>query len=244
MFIMRRRCIEELTLDWPPGSFLEAGAGTGIVTTAFLEREFTGTCFDIGEESRAVLRRNLGSYGDRVCITGDLDTVPTQEFQYLFAFEVLEHIEDDLGALLRWSRHLEPGGRLLVSVPAHRRYHSVDDDAMGHVRRYERIELGDLLTRAGYTSIDIVSYGYPLGVWARHATRALFRLRLLRAPTGRNALERTIDSGVKRFPLTERLSPIFHPWLLAPFAALQRRYYATDRGVGYVATGVLGETPP
>ena len=49
----------------------------------------------------------------RSCRTGAFDLV--------MAFEVLEHIEDERGALASWVARVRPGGHLLLSVPAHHR---------------------------------------------------------------------------------------------------------------------------
>jgi SAM-dependent methyltransferase len=34
-------------------------------------------------------------------------------------FDVLEHIDDDRGALANIARKLKPGGKILITVPAH-----------------------------------------------------------------------------------------------------------------------------
>ncbi|MEL7157397.1 MAG: methyltransferase domain-containing protein, partial [Actinomycetota bacterium] len=54
-------------------------------------------------------------------------------FDYVMAFEVLEHITDDRAALEEWLRRLRPGGRVLFSVPAHQRKYGDADRAVGHV---------------------------------------------------------------------------------------------------------------
>jgi len=239
-YLLRRSCIRDVTTGWPAGRFLEIGAGTGSLTRDFLDRGSCGTCFDLGAASRESLSRNLTAYGDRVQIVATLDLLPERSYRHLFAFEVLEHVEDDLGALRSWSRHLECGGRVLVSVPAHPRLFSADDIAMGHLRRYRRDQLYGLLSAAGYRRIEIHCYGYPLGVWTAYMKRPLFALGLLRPPPSKKpARERSIDSGVQRFPLTRLLSRTLSPALLAPFLALQRRFYASDLGTGFVASGVL-----
>ena len=45
------------------GRFLEIGAGTGRLTTGFLGRGFTGTCYDLAAATRDLLRRNLSPFG-------------------------------------------------------------------------------------------------------------------------------------------------------------------------------------
>jgi SAM-dependent methyltransferase len=51
-------------------------------------------------------------------------------------FDVIEHIEDDAGALKWAAEHLEPGGILVVSVPAFQFLWTEQDEAAHHFRRY------------------------------------------------------------------------------------------------------------
>lgn len=56
-------------------------------------------------------------------------------------FDVIEHVEDDVQALREARRVLAPGGKLILSVPAHAWLYSRNDEVAGHVRRYSRSEL-------------------------------------------------------------------------------------------------------
>ena len=66
------------------------------------------------------------------------------------AFDVLEHIEDDKAAVRGVFEALRPGGRFLVAVPADPALWSAHDEAVGHVRRYTRQTLHDLLAGGGF----------------------------------------------------------------------------------------------
>ena len=63
---------------------------------------------------------------------------PTRSFEVVSAFDVLEHCEPEAVALRELRRVLEPGGRLLLSVPAYQWAWSDHDVANGHHRRYTR----------------------------------------------------------------------------------------------------------
>jgi SAM-dependent methyltransferase len=69
----------------------------------------------------------------------------------VMAFDVLEHLDDDEAAVGEIARVLRPGGHFLVAVPCDPRLWSAHDDAVGHVRRYTRPTLTDLLARGGFT---------------------------------------------------------------------------------------------
>jgi SAM-dependent methyltransferase len=114
--------------------------------------------------------------GNALRAVDDLDELGGEGFDYLFAFEVLEHIEHDLDALQEWTERLKPWGRLLVSVPGHQRKYGPEDASVGHVRRHEREDLKELLVDAGNERIEIFNYGFPLGNMTRVAHRMVLGL--------------------------------------------------------------------
>jgi len=65
-------------------------------------------------------------------------------------FDVLEHIEDEAGALQRVHSVLRPGGLLFLTVPAYALLHSADDVAAGHFRRYTLRSLTRAVVGSGF----------------------------------------------------------------------------------------------
>lgn len=102
-------------------------------------------------------RSHLSDHGLAIRVVERLDELKQESFDHLFAFEVLEHIENDADALAEWTRYLQAEGKLLVSVPAHQRKYGKSDELVGHVRRYEKSQLHSLLEGAGFTDIHIVN---------------------------------------------------------------------------------------
>ena len=133
--VLRESCIFDLAGTWEPASFLETGAGTGKMTQLFLDRGFHGACYELGQRSREMLRKNLRLDGDRIRVVDDLAELVPESFDYLFSFEVLEHIDNDESALAEWTRYLKQGGRLLISVPSRMCKYGKSDEIVGHVRR-------------------------------------------------------------------------------------------------------------
>jgi SAM-dependent methyltransferase len=243
MFMLRRDCLAYATRHWTPGRFVEVGAGTGRMTTAFLERGFTGICYDLGDITRDLLRRNLAPFGASAVVVDSLGDVPAESCDYVMAFEVLEHLESDAEVLRSWLQLLKPGGRVLVSVPAHARKYSDEDRAMGHYRRYERQQLKSLLSDAGCTQTRVYSYGFPIAILTRRGSRALSRWDAGRKERARCApQELSILSGIERSAVSIRLSRILNRHTLAPFIALQRLFFDTDLGDGYVGCAMRAES--
>ncbi len=68
-------------------------------------------------------------------------------FDLICALDVIEHVDDDEGALAELSRVAAPGAALITSVPLHPAQWSEFDAFVGHRRRYEPRELMDKLAR-------------------------------------------------------------------------------------------------
>jgi SAM-dependent methyltransferase len=93
----------------------------------------------------------------------------------LSLFDVLEHIDDDLGTLRHLASVLEPGGILLLTVPAHPFLFDEMDEIAHHRRRYARGELASKLRAAGFAVRRLAHFMAPLVplVALRWAARAL-----------------------------------------------------------------------
>ena len=70
-------------------------------------------------------------------------------FDIICAFDVLEHLDDDIAALNEWRELLKPEGHLLLSVPAYRYLWDSQDDLANHKRRYVLRELRSKLKESG-----------------------------------------------------------------------------------------------
>ena len=67
---------------------------------------------------------------------------------------VLEHIKDDQLALSGIAKILKSGGYLFLFVPALNILYSKFDKKIGHYRRYQKYELGSLVSNAGFKVIS------------------------------------------------------------------------------------------
>lgn len=71
------------------------------------------------------------------------------KFDLITALDVMEHIQDDRGALAQLFSMLRPGGYLLLTVPAFMSLWDAHDERNEHFRRYSRRQLGELLQPFG-----------------------------------------------------------------------------------------------
>lgn len=239
--ILRESAIADVIRDWPPGRFLEMGAGTGYMTRFLLERGHTGAASDLGESNRTMMRRNLAFAGERVQVFDSVTELSPASFDYLAAFEVLEHIQEDLAALRKWATYLRPGGRAIFSVPAHQRKFGRSDTLVGHVRRYEKKDLYELLKQVGFEQIRILNYGFPITELTRRLSNRIV------AKDGSydnmNARERSIRSAQAQPKRIARVLSWVDGRLFRPFCVVQRWFYGMDWGDGYVVHAVKSEIP-
>ncbi|MDT5038239.1 MAG: hypothetical protein QOE03_3424 [Micromonosporaceae bacterium] len=220
---------------------LEVGCGQGALGARLACRHrYVGVEPDAA--SAAVARQRLARVGRGDVHHGTVDAVGAARFDLVCAFEVLEHIDDDAGALAAWAARLRPGGWLLVSVPAHQRRYAAADVLVGHVRRYDPDALVALLGRAGFDDIELRQYGMPLGYLLEAVRNAVGRRRLAAsaAAGAASAAERTAASGRLLQPGSVR--GLATRWATVPFRLAQRAFPGT--GTGIVVRARLGGSGP
>jgi SAM-dependent methyltransferase len=137
------RARERLTLDLlkslgvnPPARVLDAGCGWGVTLEALEKQGYDATGLDI---SRRALQRLDARRPGRRLIEADLTCefpVAPRTFAAVLALDVIEHVDDDRSAVARLARLVEPGGWLVVSVPALPECFNEFDVIQGHRRRY------------------------------------------------------------------------------------------------------------
>jgi SAM-dependent methyltransferase len=163
---------------------------------------------------------------------GDVSSVqPDERFDLVCAFEVLEHIEDDRGALVQWIRHLRPGGWLLLSTPAWQRRFAAADVKAGHFRRYEPPALRELLVSVGLCDVQTRLYGGLLGYLLEHGRNLLASWS---RPDADSIDDRTRRSGRWLQP-DGPVAGTVTMLATAPFRRLQRML--PESGPGVIAIG-------
>jgi len=153
-----QRWIVDTFQPYLSGQTVEFGAGTGNISV--LVRPHV-TKLDLVEPStnlEVTLRQNFkGDDGVKIIkesLENQLPTISDGAYETIVLVNVLEHIEDDSAALDGFYRILKPGGNLLLFVPALKFLYSDLDALVGHYRRYQRPELNEKVTGAGFNIIQ------------------------------------------------------------------------------------------
>jgi SAM-dependent methyltransferase len=149
----------------PAGFYvLEVGCGNGSVTRVLQDTCATGNV--IGADMYFEGLVNARSRGVKALVQADMSRFPFGSgFSLAGMFDVLEHIPDDCAALRCIYNALSPGGRLLLSVPAHQSLWSYFDEVACHCRRYELEGLRSRCLDAGFEveyATEFMSFLYPL----------------------------------------------------------------------------------
>lgn len=213
-----------------PERVLEVGAGRGAMGWRLAQRCRSYVGLEPDPASYAVARERLAGVPGAEVRNGDVGALaPGEVFDLVCAFEVLEHVPDDVGELRRWAAHLRPPGWLLLSVPAHQARFGPTDEAVGHVRRYDRGPLVDALRAGGFEPVEVTAWGAGAGhllEWARDRITT-------RRPAPSSRQERTARSGRFLQP-TGALAGAATAVLAAPGRVVQRPFATTDTGIGWV----------
>lgn len=162
-FVARRRLalgflMRGLRFRPPPSSsrpeILDLGCGTGAVLA-----ELASWATPIGLDMSPLALAFCQKRGIQRLAIGDGTAMPFEAgvFDAMIGLDVFEHIEDDAKAFAEAFRVLEPGGRLVLSVPAFRFLWGPHDVALHHFRRYTRREVIERLRQAGFV-VERCSY--------------------------------------------------------------------------------------
>jgi SAM-dependent methyltransferase len=149
----RRRVLERVVdgLALPaPARILDAGCGSGR-NMVDLARRGSVTGIELSDASVALAReRGVGEV-----VAGSVTQMPfaSESFDLAVCLDVIEHLEDDLGALRELRRVVAAGGALLVTVPAYEWLWSGHDEVNHHQRRYTAGSLRRVAEQAGWQQV-------------------------------------------------------------------------------------------
>ncbi|MGW8189890.1 class I SAM-dependent methyltransferase [Sphingomonas hankookensis] len=153
-----------------PGSrILEIGCGTGHnlpMLGAFGEVD----AIEIDPAAREIASERLG----KPVGTAPLPTLAgvTGTYDMIAVLDVVEHIEDDVATFRGMAERLAPGGKILVTVPAHQWMWSAHDVVNHHHRRYSKATLAKAIADAGLKHNGLRYFNsllFPAAVAARVA---------------------------------------------------------------------------
>jgi 2-polyprenyl-3-methyl-5-hydroxy-6-metoxy-1,4-benzoquinol methylase len=150
----------------PPMTVADVGCGWGTNLDALEKAGYAATGFDISRRILEMIDRP-----GRILVEADLNQpLPAghPKFDALLALDVIEHLDDDRGALARMAQLLKPAGVAIVSVPALPELFSEFDAIQGHRRRYLPDTLRGAFADTGLSVQDVFWWGAWMVPVLRH----------------------------------------------------------------------------
>jgi len=160
---------------------LDVGCGDGYVIRELQQRFGFARAVGLDVNLTQSLRASLSS--PAVQLVSELDVDPANRFDLVLLLDVLEHVEapeEFLGGVLR--DRLEPGGAVVLTVPAFPALFSHHDRELRHLRRYRRTQL---LRTAEGAGARVVASGYFFASLLILRAFAVFFERMGRPASGR-----------------------------------------------------------
>ena len=187
---------------------LEIGSGVGNLTQKLIPRR-KYVVSDINPlylDMLARLRIDRPYLSAKYTDVTDLASFPAGEFDTVICLNVVEHVDDDAGALRNLRTVLRDGGRAIVLVPQGQWNFGTLDEVLGHKRRYHLAGLRALAEGCGFEVHALLEFNrvgtiawFLNGKILRRRTFGLFQVLLLNALT---PLLRLLDGVLPLPPLS------------------------------------------
>ena len=151
--------LKELEIGDRKRKVIDFGAGTGTLAEIFREKYMLEpVCIEVDPTLKKLLTSKKFEVHDSLEKIGF-------KYSYIYSSNVLEHIENDLDALIEIRSFMASNGKLAIYVPAIPFLFSELDQKAGHYRRYSRKDLTAKVSAAGF-KIEKCFYSDSLGILA------------------------------------------------------------------------------
>ena len=214
---------------------LEIGAGTLHLSEYLASKGASVTALDMSEELKQSHKGLPVTLRDSItCIEADFlkHDFKSKNFDVIIAMEVLEHVEEEELFLEKVKKLLKDKGIIIISVPAHMSMWSKHDEAVGHLRRYEKDDFERVVGFLDIKDYELLAYGYPWINISRY-------LRMMTTPLvykkvkDKSQVEKSVFSG-KSIKKMNPLRFLSNKYVVYSFWLISRLFVKTDLSEGYV----------
>jgi 2-polyprenyl-3-methyl-5-hydroxy-6-metoxy-1,4-benzoquinol methylase len=201
--VNHRRWFVELALPYLGDNPIEIGSGLGDYALEWAPRLNHFTATEADPERLVRLKERMADHPTVDVRQMLLPSEETGDYSAAVSYNVLEHIDDHVGALRSISKLVRPGGAVVLIVPAFMFAMSPVDIATGHVRRYTKKTMRSALTEAGL-EVERLQYANALGLLGYYMATSVFKLT-----PKEGAMVKVYDKIV--LPLTKGAETIVRP---------------------------------
>jgi len=189
--------IEEQIIEIPKKTpaILDFGAGIGTYADLLLDKGYRADCLELDTDQIKLLRSK-----DYTVIEG-LDRAK-KKYDIIYAFNVFEHIEQDIDVFAELSKLLATGGLIIIYVPAFQVLYSAMDRLVEHHRRYSLARL-QMMASTADLRVRYLGYGEPIGFLAALVYKRFGNKNGTITPASVKFYDRVA------FPISRAISPLF-----------------------------------
>ena len=173
--VNHRRWFVELAIPYLGDHPIEVGSGLGDYALEWAPHFDRFTATEADPDRLVELKERLHGHPSFDVRELLLPTDEVADYSAAVSYNVLEHIEDHVGALRSMARLVRPGGRIILIVPAFMFAMSPVDIATGHVRRYTKKTMRAAMEEAGL-QIEKLHYANALGLIGYYMATSVFKL--------------------------------------------------------------------
>ncbi|MEV8513685.1 methyltransferase [Dactylosporangium sp. NPDC051484] len=194
---------------------IEVSAGLGDYAAEWLEHTSTMTLTEADSGRIVALKERFADHPGVTVRELLLPSDVSAEHSAAISYNVLEHIDDDIGGLRTMRSLVRPGGHVVIVVPAFPFAMGPADIATGHVRRYTKKTMRAAL---GAADLEIVKlhYANSLGLIGYYVSTCL-----LKQMPGPGPMVKFYDTAVA--PLTRLIERGVRPPFGQSVVAIARR---------------------
>jgi SAM-dependent methyltransferase len=201
--VNHRRWFVELALPYLGDNPIEIGSGLGDYAVEWAPHLQRFTATEADPDRLIALKERFSGDPNIEVREMLLPTTEHGDYSAAVSYNVLEHIEDHVGALRSMRNLVRPGGAIVLIVPAFQFAMGPADIATGHVRRYTKKTLRAALEEAGL-EVEILHYANALGLIGYFMATKVFRLMPKEGP-----MVKLYDTLV--LPVTKAAERLFRP---------------------------------
>lgn len=164
-----------------------------------------------------------------------------EKFDVGLSMMVMEHVENQVEFLGRIVDFIKPGGHVIVAVPGRRDRWGIEDETVGHLRRYDRNDLKETLVAAGLSAVAVWSVAVPVANLLFHFGNFFIRNSGEVDKKAQSARIQTETSGIREIPwktvFPSSFKLILNRGTLYPLFVLQRLFYRSNLGLTMLGCG-------
>jgi len=231
-----------------PGKFLDAGCGIGLISNFLLEHGWQGIGVDLNYDALSInkqinkkyIQNSRYKFFNEDFTTFSSSKVNMDNFNLVISSNTIEHLDGSTfdAFITNMRAHLNLNGTLVIIVPGSQQDWGIEDEVVGHVKRYSFEDMEKLGDQFDLQSKSILGMTYPLSNILLGATNYLVR-KNEGHKINNDIHENTIASSIREnhfkteFPLWTKI--IVNKIVLFPFILMQKIFKHHPRSLAICA---------